>query len=117
MVQYTRESGLMANNIGGGKYFQMGIGILEILLMVKSTDKDVLNGKLYIYIYIYCYLVQMVQSTRELGLRIKNMEKGEKHLLMGIAILEIYLMGTSTDKEFMNGKLYIYIYIYLYIAI
>ena len=60
----------------------------------------------------------MVQCTREPGLRTNNTEKGEKHLLMGIGILEIILMITSTDKEFMNGKLYIYIYcIYIYIYI
>ena len=74
MVQYTREPGLMANNIGGEKYFQMGIGILEILLMIKSTDKDVLNGKLYIYIYI---LLFSTDGTKYEGAWVEDKEHGK----------------------------------------
>ena len=69
--------------------------------MVKGTDKDFMNGKQYIYLYlyiyidlsnslfshsyncsIYCYLGQMVQCTREPGLRTNNMEK-EDFIKMG----------------------------------
>ena len=70
MVEYTREPGLRTKNMEkGDKYLLMGVDILEIILMVKSTDMDVMNGKLYIYIYIYCYLGQMVEYTRETTLR------------------------------------------------